>query len=329
MTSMETPPFDSDTLVVNAHYFIPVELEETNIRQIQNTLSEHMMYEGYSRVQRDSFPFRRTDRRVSYIANIDTELPLRYRVLSKIVGDESDYKKEVIFEQIEERRPDVPFEFDIQFSSVERGEQEGYDVYVRGEPTLLRQYQINILDRDNEYDTKLPVDTTKRRIRDFMASIEAIPIVEPHTKSKAIDERLSDPLREILKDTEYGPTVLRYLDEGNEAMSNNLTHAALSCYIQAIEWTVITFYFEHMDRDLIQEGQDRDSPPYFFNELVELLDETPATKKTTSRLSSMNQAERRWIAHYKTGIESENEVIAVQERLLILIRELFFEQGTV
>lgn len=140
--------------------------------------------------------------------------------------------------------------------------------------------------------------------------------------------QLSSELIEDLNATNWGSEVLSHLEDGNNCIRAGLYHPALNSYIHGIEWAIITYLEDKEGIDIIK--QENNGNYYNFaggknNLLDEISKYKEISQKTQSKLRNMNSAERRWSAHHKSGELSDTEVIAVQERLEILIREVFGE----
>lgn len=132
-----------------------------------------------------------------------------------------------------------------------------------------------------------------------------------------------------LSSTDYGHEVIHHAEDGDTCVESGLLHLALSSYIHAIEWTAIC-YLKEQGIDIIQKEQEGD----FYNFaggrnsiLDELREHSNIDQKTATQLESMNRAERRWMAHHKSGDVLPEEVEAIRARLRSLIRDLFLTGG--
>jgi hypothetical protein len=78
------------------------------------------------------------------------------------------------------------------------------------------------------------------------------------------------------------------------------------------------------EEDFVEQQQKGEIGPVYFSDLVEELREaTAASQKTISKLENFNRAERRWMAHHKSGDLQRQDVENVRSTLLRLSDELF------
>lgn len=88
-----------------------------------------------------------------------------------------------------------------------------------------------------------------------------------------------------------------------------------------------TLYLEDQEGiDIIQK--ESNGTYYQFaggkhNLLDKVTDNVDLDQKTVSKIESMNQAERRWAAHHKSGNTLPIEIRAIRARLKKLLTELF------
>lgn len=160
------------------------------------------------------------------------------------------------------------------------------------------------------------------RLQDFIVRLKS----KQESRGDISLAELEDGINTQLAETKYGSEVVNHLSEGDECMRNDLLHPALSSYIHAIEWAAIAYLEDNCEIDIIE--REKDGNLYNFakggNTVVsELKSNATIDQKTVSKIESMNGAERRWMAHHKSGEVLESEVIAVRERLLELLRQLF------
>lgn len=121
--------------------------------------------------------------------------------------------------------------------------------------------------------------------------------------------------------------MIAHIDDGDECLKHGLLVPALSSYVHAIEWAGIAYLKYTQDIDIIEREQNGESY-YFANGkensiLSEVKKHADLDQKTVSRLRSMNSAERRWMAHHKSGSVTEDEVKAVRSRLAAFVESLF------
>lgn len=137
---------------------------------------------------------------------------------------------------------------------------------------------------------------------------------------------LTDTVRDNLEETKHGHEVIKHINDGDGCYRNSLWLPALSSYIHAFEWTAITYLEAAADIDIIEE--ELNGNLYYFAKgedslLDELQQQVQIDQKTVSRIESMNRAERRWMAHHKSGSTLPDEVDAVRARLRTFLQTLF------
>lgn len=290
-----------------------------------------MFQEGYENSESLMDIFGPTQRRMAFRLRVpEPESSIIYRVkgaLNKLSQRaEEQLFREHFFEWLEGKRNDVPFEFRFHFWEDEPEDGvEGYDVEVVAKPVLLQKVQQGFFKTDDESveetDIEVAVATCKQRITEVMNAFGIQPYMPPHTEAEFLEHTLTNAQRELLQDSEYGRYTIDFIDEGDEALRNGLYNASMSCYIHGIEWVIIDYFQREKDEDLVeQEKQGKEL--YYFRDLVNRLDETPASQKTIDRLAQMNANERRWIAHHKSGQAMESDVRRVQDPLQVLLSEL-------
>jgi len=101
-------------------------------------------------------------------------------------------------------------------------------------------------------------------------------------------------------------------------------------YVHAYEWTIIA-YLEHSEDVNIIEREQKGQDVYYSlagrspSLLDELTNHLNLDQKMISRIEGMNRAERRWMAHHKSGETLQQEVDAIRARLATLLGVLFDE----
>lgn len=128
-----------------------------------------------------------------------------------------------------------------------------------------------------------------------------------------------------LSDNDYGHEVIRHAQDGDICVENGLLHLALSSYIHAIEWTAIA-YLKERGIDILEKEENGEYYNFAGGRnsiLDELRENSNINQKMVSQLERMNRAERRWMAHHKSGQVLPEEVDAIRARLVSLIQELF------
>lgn len=169
---------------------------------------------------------------------------------------------------------------------------------------------------DNEAQDEENID----RLEDFLEDLCN------DTDSPILDDIIDSEIRAKLNSIHYGDEVIQHIEDGNKCFENELFQPALSSYIHAIEWTMIAYLEDQEGIDIIQK--ESNGTYYQFaggkhNLLDKVTDNVDLDQKTVSKIESMNQAERRWAAHHKSGNTLPIEIRAIRARLKKLSTELF------
>jgi hypothetical protein len=133
-------------------------------------------------------------------------------------------------------------------------------------------------------------------------------------------------IRTVLTEIKWGDEVINHIKDGDKCYNNRLWHPALVSYIHAFEWSAISYLAYAENFDVIDE--ERRGNYYNFaggqnNLLDKLTEHVDIDQKTISRLRGMNQAERRWMAHHKSGKVLQDDVDALRSRLKAFIELLY------
>ena len=328
-----TPPIDPDELIVKADYFLPVDHDEQVLSRIKRLFAETLLQDGYRQVDPDINPFGPATRTQTFQLEIQVpDPPLWFRIRKRLGlttdAQETEMRTDKYMEKIGQKRPDIPFEIELHFRTITlQDDEEGYEVMVIARPMLLQLQHHQLLSEDEEYDVKSAVTTTKHRIKRYMRKVEAQTFREPYTEAELLETALASEYRDVLRETAYGRTAVQYIDEGDMCFQRENLHAALSCYIHAIEWTIIDYLNRTGDVDVIEHEQEDTDVYYGYQTLVDKIrNDTPTTQRTMNFLDKLNGAERRWIAHHKSGDTVESDVDNVRERVFVLIDELYADQ---
>jgi len=140
--------------------------------------------------------------------------------------------------------------------------------------------------------------------------------------------RMPDPLLDSevdqnIRKADYGDEIINHIADGDQCYRYELWHSALSSYIRAFEWAMIAYLEDQEGVDVIEQER-KDEQTYYFTTLLDTLQEhVNVDQKTDSRLRSMNRAERRWMAHHKSGSTLPEEVDAIRSRLQVFLNDLF------
>jgi len=325
----ERPDIDPDELIIKAEYFLPIEIDESNLRTIKQEFGLILRQKGYRQTDVETRILGPSHRTMTFRYNFDEpEKPLSWRLKDFFGISSKDALQQLyedhVFAQLRRRREDLPFEFDLRFRSSELEGTEGYYTFVTIIPTLLQQYRARLLSPSSDFDVQTTVRTSKREIEKIFDKIEAHQVRRPYTEAEVIAPTLNDTQREHLATTDYGQTALEYIEEADKCLQHNLFRSALNCYVLGIEWVIISHLERDHDRDVVSNELDNpDDPDMGYMNLVDLLmSHSDIPQKTYSKLKSINYAERRWIAHHKSGSLTESEVVNIKDRLQILIQEI-------
>lgn len=155
---------------------------------------------------------------------------------------------------------------------------------------------------------------------------KGINLSRPSTTPSPRETILTHTIRERLSQTRYGPEVIKQIEDGDECYQNKLWHPALAMYIHGFEWAMIAYLQEEENFDVIEK--ERQGTYFNFagqspNLLDVLTDYVTLDQKTIDRIEDLNRAERRWMAHHKSGEVLRDEVESVRSRLGVLLARLF------
>lgn len=320
---------DPEHFVVKAVYALPDTTEE-KLQRFQNLLGNRLYGEGYIRTSDHSiYPLDVAPRTIKYTYNI-THVPeksLLLRVKEFFGRDiDEDMKartQENYLRELRKIADHIPFQISLYFWKVSENDFDGFHLEIETTPALLQKYRQLALPDDYSFNSKDIIKENKKWVENQMRSFGLIPVYGPFVEAELVEVSLTDDQRESLGATDYGRSVIQYLDEGDGCLERNYLHASLSCYIHAIEWAIIAFWMIERDEDLISK-QVKGDPPLFYRDLTSLLREnTPAKQRTIESLEKFNEVERRWVAHHREGELRRTRVESVRETLLVLIDELF------
>lgn len=320
---------NADELIVKAQYFFPIEPTEENLRSVQNRLAQIMMEEGFD-TSDAPMPYLAIDRSMEFLKIPPAGENSWWGKLQDTLGlsgDEDPRERlrnsDKYLEGLGKMVDEVPFRVVFRFKTFHGEDVEGYDVFIESIPVLLQKYRQLQPYPDYDYNIDNVVGENKREIRRILGRLELEPTHGPYTEAESLDSRLSEQTVEKLDSHQYGRTTVQYVNEGDQCLQQNMLHAALSCYIQAIEWAILHHKVTEDDEDLIEQQQSGEIGPVYFKELVSEVDDvTEVSQKTVSKLKNFNSTERRWIAHHKSGQLERQDVENVRFTLLRLTDEL-------
>lgn len=174
--------------------------------------------------------------------------------------------------------------------------------------------QVNYIPQDNEN-----IEEFKQFLEDTLSSFNE------NTKKK-IENILTDEITGKLEETKWGHEVIKHIRDGDNCFQIGLIFPALGSYIHAIEWAIIAYLESQHKKDIIKE--ETNGNKYYFSTLAEELQKhTCIDQKTISRLKEINESERRWMAHHKSGEVLEEEVSSTRARLAHLLNNLFLNRN--
>ncbi|OYT60804.1 hypothetical protein B6U81_04350, partial [Thermoplasmatales archaeon ex4484_30] len=105
-----------------------------------------------------------------------------------------------------------------------------------------------------------------------------------------------------------------------KCIEHGILHPALSSFVHAIEWTLVTG-LKIKGKDIIKE--ERKKKRYHLSNLIEESHRQGIiSDKMYDRLKNFNQTQRRWAAHHKTGDVIEKDMKDVTELFKELVNEI-------
>jgi hypothetical protein len=325
---MESEEPKAKELVVKAQYFIPIEPTEDNLRSIQRKLTEILMQEGFQ-TKDTPLPYTAVDRTMEFIRvpppGEKTRLEKLKELFTSNTGNRqrNQVSRTEFLDGLKRLRDDLPFRLVFRFKTFQGEDTEGYDLFIESTPVLLQKSRQLKLHPDYQYSVENIVDQNKREIKQILGRLELEPTRGPYTEAEALDSRLTESTIQRLDEHRYGRAAIQYINEGDQCLQQNLLNAALSCYIQGIEWIILYYKTVEDDEDLVEKQQQGEIGPVYFKDLVEEISEdTSASQKTVSKLNNFNSAERRWVAHHKSGQLESQDVENVRSTLLRLTTEI-------
>jgi hypothetical protein len=324
---------DPDELIVKTQYFISGETDQANLKKIQEEIIRVLQMEGYRQTDIDPLPIGPIQHTMDFrlFDGIPVEDQESLTEKAKSLFGSSGNTREVqgistdeFLEGLKKARDDLPFRLVFHFKPYDEGDVEGYDIEIESIPVLLQKYRQLPVREDYSYNKKDIVSQNRREVTRIMGRMGLEPLREPYTEAETLKTQLKQEYRRHLDSVEYGSNVLQYLDEGDTCFQRDLYHAALNCYIHALEWTIITYLNEERGKDVIEEQKENEDTRYYFHHFVDLIQgDSPIKQTTMESLQQYKDTERHWIAHHRSGDLPETRVEDVRETLLNLIGELF------
>ncbi|ELZ87485.1 hypothetical protein C453_04004 [Haloferax elongans ATCC BAA-1513] len=178
----------------------------------------------------------------------------------------------------------------------------------------------------------IPVSTEKRNskeqnnhnIKNLYKLLEKfITYYELETYAEELPVLFDDNQLDKMSSSKYGKEVITHLKEGDKCFTLDMYIPALSSYVHAIEWSIISYLESEKNIDIIQKEKENGNPYYFSDLLGTLTSNSPIDQKSISRLEKINSAERRWMAHHKEGPTRFKDVKRVREDLGELLQMLY------
>lgn len=177
------------------------------------------------------------------------------------------------------------------------------------------------------------------RLQDLITSLAAVGFEKGNNKSveppayglpsgsSDLSELVSENMEQKLREGKHGEEVLKQIEDGDACLENNLWQPALGSYIHAIEWAFIAYLEDEQRMDVIDKEQQGGIYYNLAGGHHSLLDEVTnhvdLDQKTVASIKSMNQAQRRWMAHHKSGETLGHDVMSLRSRLGTILEELF------
>jgi len=309
--------------IVTANYFISIDSEELD-RTIENVVAV-MEAHGYTPRQPNkllynpkmlTFDHVLVDRHSS---NDDDNGILDY--FSRLGSSSDGSDEDAYLNALKTSRGEHPFEVKVRFRPSTYDDIEGYSVEFISKPAgLLRESRIH---DPEEYDQQRAVRESKEVIEDISIDLNLYTVQPPHSQADSFESVLAKEDREILQSLDYGEEVISYSDEGDECLRYDLLHSGLSCYIHAIEWTIIAYLTEDTDIDPIEKQKNEPDTQLNYPMLVQLLEHHADVSQITLEDLESLRTDRYRMAHHREGQLLSSNVETVKERLRILVRTLF------
>lgn len=181
--------------------------------------------------------------------------------------------------------------------------------------------------KDGELSGENELDKLASIVESVRSSYKENRIDSPYAFSEDdLDPLIEDSVMDSISDKKYGHEVIGHIEDGDACLKMEILQPALASYIHAIEWAAIAYLESEEGEDIIEK--ENDGQLYYFakggnNVLDELQNYVEIDQKTISKIESMNRAERRWMAHHKSGETLPDEVKAVRARLGAFLTTLF------
>jgi hypothetical protein len=260
---------------------------------------------------------------LEFIRKQRVDPPSRWWKFKEKIGltNEGDRISRKTLDVLRKTRDNFPYRIKFRFIPITwEDRDEGYKIEVESIPALSEKLDRLTVEFENP-NIKSAVRTNKSELRDISTEMGFLTLREPFTRAENHQDTLDSPLREQLQEYKYGPSVVHFVDDADEALRYSLTRPALSAYVHGIEWAIICHVEDSENRDLMEEeGYGRGKG---FTELIDIVQETGEVSQTTYEALDEMKTERIWMAHHKSGRVSEAEVRRVKQRLSIMLEELF------
>lgn len=214
---------------------------------------------------------------------------------------------------------DTPDIIHFRFYPVNIDEENYIRINIRIEPAMVGQHRL--LDAKPQYNESNAISKAKDLVLDL--ACERIWQLErgPYSRTQVSVQTITEGDREIIQESEYGHNVLTFIDEGDEALKEELLHAALATFILAIEWSIISYLEYEYDRDLFEEAGGVDE--FEYRDYVDRIREHNDISGIVLENLGKHQADRRIMAHSKDGYLRRSQVEDVRTTLEELISETF------
>ncbi|MBV0925010.1 hypothetical protein KTS45_12465 [Halomicroarcula limicola] len=328
MSGEETP--DPDELVVRASYRLPINPEEEDLSGIQEYLRFCLQQDGFIHADIDLEIWEPAPRSMTFHADLPNPNPSIFDKLKQkfSLSSEREFNNKSHLTKLSNRRPDLPYSIIFHFVPVHLEDGQEFELQIESEPTALQQYRQGVLSESRDYDEKNVAHTNKRQVRQISSRLGLQALRQPYIVAEFLEPTIAPQQRDVLEKSEYGATATQYIDEADKCFQRRDFRAALNCYILAIEWLIISYFENEVDRDLLEEEEQRQDIHGGFQlyHLVDYLDDENIVSTTTiDKLESWAETERHWMAHHKFGEMPREDIYPIKKRTEVLSKGLFPE----
>lgn len=315
---MSAESLNAEELIVKAEIQSQLPAEEFSMGSIKENILSLMDLEGYRPLEPRKLLVNSRSMKFILKRREKEDGSFAKKLFSPLTpSDETEFMD--YHEQLRSTRDDIPFEIEFRFTPFEEEESVQLRSEIIVTPAVVFHHEQ--VSRRDDYNVKNAVRSCKEFVRTISTEIGGIFLVEPHTLAETLEHTLDERVRSSLIDTEYGENVIKFCDQGDEALKYRLYLPALSAYIHAIEWGIITHLFEYADFDVLEKEDDASGLTY--PQLVDLYKNHGDSYQTTLENLEKHKTDRRIMAHHKSGELMESHVHSVKDTLRKLLEESF------